>query len=127
LLGRTIIDLANQLTISPWTVIGQVNKYAESIGKPELQLSKTSFPGAVTNFNKGYKSLSEALFGDTELDLHGKLSARDYIEKTEGAFETSFFDLLRKYLKEHGKGPGYVQTVLDMPLLDAQSIHAELT
>ncbi|WP_213990108.1 helix-turn-helix domain-containing protein [Sodalis sp. dw_96] len=122
-----VIDLADQLTISPWTVIGQVNKYAEFTGKPEIQLSKTSFPGAVTNFNKRYKSLSEALFGDTELDLHGRPSARDYIEKTEGAFETSFFDLLRKYLKEHDKGPGYVQTVLDIPLLDAQSIHAELT
>ena len=122
-----VIDLANQLTISPWTVIGQVNKYAKSTGKPEILLSKVIFPGAVTNFNKGYKNLSEALFGDAELDLQGKPSARDYIEKVEGAFDTSFFDLLRKYLKELNKGPGYVQTVLDLPRLDAQSIHAELT
>jgi len=122
-----VIGLADQLTISPWTVIGQVNKYAESTGQPQIQLSKSAFPGAVTNFNKKYKNLSEALFGDTELDEHGKPSARDYIEKAEGAFETPFFDLLRKYLKEHDKGPGYVQTVLDMPLLDARSIHAELT
>ncbi|EPF20355.1 Helix-turn-helix domain [Cedecea davisae] len=122
-----VIDLANQLTISPWTVIGQVNKYAKSTGKPEILLSKVIFPGAVTNFNKGYKNLSEALFGDAELDLQGKPSARDYIKKVEAAFDTSFFDLLRKYLKEHNKGPGYVQTVLDLPLLDAQSIYAELT
>lgn len=122
-----VIGLADQLTISPWTVIGQVNKYAESTGQPQIQLSKSAFPGAVTNFNKKYKNLSEALFGDTELDEHGHPSARDYIEKVEGAFETPFFDLLRKYLKEHDKGPGYVQTVLDMPLLDARSIHAELT
>lgn len=122
-----VIDLANQLTISPWTVIGQVNKYAKSTGKPEILLSKVIFPGAVTNFNKGYKNLSEALFGDADLDLQGKPSARDYIKKVEAAFDTSFFDLLRKYLKEHNKGPGYVQTVLDLPLLDAQSIYAELT
>jgi len=122
-----VIGLADQLTISPWTVIGQVNKYAESTGQPQIQLSKSAFPGAVTNFNKKYKNLSEALFGNTELDEHGHPSARDYIEKVEGAFETPFFDLLRKYLKEHDKGPGYVQTVLDMPLLDARSIHAELT
>ncbi|MDT8429628.1 MAG: helix-turn-helix domain-containing protein [Pseudomonadales bacterium] len=122
-----VISLAEQLTISPWTVIGQVNKYAESSGQPQIQLSKSTFPGAVTNFNKRYKNLSEALFGDTELDEHGKPSARNYIEKAEDAFETPFFDLLRKYLKEHDKGPGYVQTVLDMPLLDARSIHAELT
>lgn len=122
-----VIGLADQLTISPWTVIGQVNKYAESTGQPQIQLSKSAFPGAVTNFNKKYKNLSEALFGNTELDEHGHPSARHYIEKAEGAFETPFFDLLRKYLKERDKGPGYVQTVLDMPLLDARSIHAELT
>lgn len=122
-----VIGLADQLTISPWTVIGQVNKYAEFTGQSQMQLSKSAFPGAVTNFNKKYKNLSEALFGDNELDEHGHPSARDYIEKAEGAFETPFFDLLRKYLKEHDKGPGYVQTVLDMPLLDARSIHAELT
>lgn len=122
-----VIGLADELTISPWTVINQVNKFAEAVGKPEIQLSKRAFPGAVTNFNKKYKNLSEALFGDNELDEHGHPSARDYIEKVEGAFETPFFDLLRKYLKEHDKGPGYVQTVLDMPLLDARSIHAELT
>jgi transcriptional regulator with XRE-family HTH domain len=122
-----VIGLADQLTISPWTVIGQVNKYAEITGRPQIQLSKSAFPGAVTNFNKKYKNLNEALFGNTELDGHGHPSARDYIEKAEGAFETPFFDLLRKYLKEYDKGPGFVQTVLDMPLLDARSIHAELT
>ncbi len=122
-----VIDLANQLTISPWTVIGQVNKYAQFVGQAEIQLSQRAFPGAVTNFNKQYHNLSQALFGNAELDEQGQPSARDYIEKAEGAFETPFFDLLRKYLKEHDKGPGFVQTVLDMPLLDARSIHAELT
>lgn len=122
-----VIGLADQLTISPYTVIGQVNKYAKEAGMPEIQLSKSAFPGAVTNFNKKYQNISEALFGDSEPDEHGKPSARDYIEKAEGAFETPFFELLRKYLKEHNKGPGFVQTVLDMPLLDARSIHAELT
>ncbi|XOV85880.1 MAG: helix-turn-helix domain-containing protein [Pseudomonadota bacterium] len=122
-----VIELADQLTISPWTVVGQVNKYAESTKLPQLQLSTSAFPGAVTNFNKKYKNLSEALFGDNELDEHGKPSARDYIEKAGDAFETPFFDMLQKYLKAQNKGPGFVQTVLDMPLLDARSIHAELT
>ena len=123
---RHIVGLADELTISPYTVLWQVNKYAESIGESEIKLSG-SFHGAVTNFNKKYLNLSEALFGDTELDEHGKPSAREYVERTEEAFETPFFDLLKKYLKEHDKGPGFVQTVLDMPLLDARSIHAELT
>lgn len=122
-----VIELADQLVISPYTVFGQVNKYANATSQPEVQLSKSAFPGAVTNFNKKYKNLSEALFGNTELDIHGKPSAREYIAKAEGDFKTPFFELLRKYLKEHSKGPGFVQTVLDMPLLDARSIHTELT
>ena len=104
-----------------------MNKYAASVGKPQIQLGKSAFPKAVTNFNKQYKKLSEALFGDAELDEHGKPSAREYISKAEREFETPFFDLLRQYLKQHNKGPGFVQTVLDMPLIDARSIHTELT
>jgi transcriptional regulator with XRE-family HTH domain len=121
-----VLELADKLTISPYTVINQVNKYAEFTGKSEIQMSKY-FHGAVTNFNKQYKNLSEALFGDLELDEHGKPTARDYIEKSEAIFETPIFELLRKYLKQHNKGSGFVQTVLDMPLLDARGIHAELT
>ncbi len=117
-----VLNLADQLTISPYTVIGQANKYAEAKGLPELVLSP-AFHGAVTNFNKKFKNISEALFGEVK----GKVSAREYIEKAENAFETPFFELLRKYLKEHNECPSFVQTVLDMPLLDARSLYAELT
>lgn len=122
-----VIALADELTISPYTVMKQVNKYAVAANKPEIELSEKAFPGAVTNFNKKYKNLSDALFGDAELDKQGKPSAREYIAKTEAAFETPFFAMLSKYLKQQQKGPGFVHTVLDMPLLDARSIHAELT
>lgn len=122
----SVVALADAQTISPYTVIGQINKYAAHMHQPEITLSN-AFHGAVTNFNKKYLNLSEALFGDIELDDNGKPSARDYIAKVEHAFDTPFFDLLRHYLKQHNKGPGFVQTVLDMPLLDARSIHTELT
>ena len=120
-----VVALSDAQTISPYTVIGQVNKYAAHTHQLEIKLSN-SFHGAVTNFNKKYPNLSEALFGNKALDNSGKPSARDYISKVEHTFETPFFDLLRHYLKQHNKGPGFVQTVLDMPLLDARSIHTEL-
>ncbi len=119
-------SMAEEQVISPNTIYQQVNKYAEYMGKPAIKMGN-SFFGAVTNFNQQFPSLSEALFVDAELDDNGKPSAREYIKTTESAFETPFFDLLRRYLKEHAKGPGFVQTVLDMPLLDARSIHTELT
>ncbi len=121
-----VLELADELTISPYTVIAQVNKYAQQYKKAEIELG-TKFPGAVTNFNKGYKKLSEVLFGGAELDEQGNPSAREYIDRVQEAFETPFFEALKTYLKQHNKGPGFVQTVLDMPLLDARSIHAELT
>lgn len=121
-----VVELAEQLTISPYTVLGQVNKYALAAGHSELELND-GFHGAVTNFNKRYKNLSEALFGDSKLDDQGRPSAREYIAKVEDAFETPFFDILGQYLRQHDKGSGFVQTVMDVPLLDARSIHAELT
>lgn len=121
-----VINLANTHTISPYTVIGQINKYAVHANKPEIDLGQ-AFNGAVTNLNKKYLNVSETLLNDVELDGNGKPSARDYIAKVEHVFDTPFFDLLRRYLKQHNKGAGFVQTVLDMPLLDARSIHAELT
>lgn len=116
-----VIEIANKQVISPITVLGQVNKYAKYMGLPEIKLTR-SFFGAVTNFNKKFDNLSEALLGETK-----ELDAREFIKKTESSFETPFFDLLRKYLKENNKGAGFVQVVTDMPLLDARSIHSELT
>lgn len=121
-----IIEQANTQTISPYTVIGQVNKYAVYANKPEIRLD-SGFNGAVTNFNKNYLNVSETLLNDAETDVNGKPSARDYIAVVEQVFDTPFFELLRRYLKQNDKGHGFVQTVLDMQLLDARSIHAELT
>ncbi len=121
-----VVALANDRIISPYTVIGQVNKFAAFEGKPKIELGN-GFHGAVTNFNKSFKNLSKALFHDMIVDENGRPSAIDYISKLETIFETPIFDLFRKYLKEHKKGPGFVQVVLDMSLLDARSIHTELT
>jgi hypothetical protein len=123
---NSVIDLASGMIISPYTVIKQLNRYAVSQGKPEIELD-SSFNGAVTNFNKEYLNLSNALFGRSDQELNEKPTAHDYIEKTESTFDTPFFDLLRKYLSQQDKGPGFVQTVMDIPLLDARSIYAELT
>ena len=49
------------------------------------------------------------------------------LKKTADSFETPFFDTLRHYLKQTDKGAGIVQSVTNMPLLDAQSMHSELT
>ncbi len=121
-----IIALADDQTISPYTIFGQVNHFASAHGKPRLELD-SSFHGAVTNFNKKHPNLSDALLGRDASDVNWRPGTRQYIEETANAFETPIFDVLRKYLSQQNKGSGFIQTVLDVPLLDARSIHAELT
>lgn len=120
-----VLAIANDHLISPYTVIGQVNRYALFDGLEEIDLSK-GFNGAVTNFNKRYKNVSEALFASEAIEKKD-LEACEYISGVEDAFETPFFELLRQYLKAYSKGPGFIQSVLDVSLLDARSIHKELT
>ncbi len=118
---RNLERVAKKEIVSPDTVRKQVNKYAVSAGLSEIDFGKRIY-GWITNFNKGYKNVSETLLGD-----QSDWNARDYIRKTEEAFKTPFFDMLRQYHKQNQKGPGLVQTLMDMPLLDAKNIHAELT
>ena len=88
---------------------------------PKLEFSSNLY-GWITKFNQSYKNLSSALLGDVS-----QLNARDYIKKTAESFETPFFEALRLYLKQTSKGAGIIQSVTDMPLLDAHSMHSELT
>jgi hypothetical protein len=52
---------------------------------------------------------------------------KKYIRKCKEVFKTPFFDALKQYIADAGKSVGYVQTILDTPLLDAKGIHAELS
>lgn len=118
---NSLLAIANQEVISPYTVMMQANRYAEFSGNPQLDFGKNIW-GIITNFNKGYKNVSEALLGDLK-----NINAREFIQKTEEAFETPFFNILSSYLKASGKSSGIVHAVTDMPLLDARSLHAEMT
>ncbi len=116
-----IIEIAKKFIISPNTVKSQVEQFAKYSGQSQINLGR-GFYGAVTNFNKSYLNLSDALF-----DNDASLDARDFVSVAEREFETPFFDLLRNYLKENAKGPGIISSIMDIPLLDARSILEELT
>jgi|SRR3990167_4407377 len=117
-----LVEIATHETISPFTVYKEVNKFAQHKNKPPIAIADNQLHGCIANFNKRYNNISEALLGDLSA-----LSAKDYILHTEQAFATPFFDALRQYLKQSSNGAGIVQAILDMPLLDAQGIHSELT
>lgn len=118
---KCLIDIANKEIISPYTVYLQVNQFAKHIGKDTLNL-EPELHGRVAKLNQQYPNVSKLLFDDP-----ANLKARDYMHKAEEIFETPFFGVLGQYLKGHQKGAGFIQTMMDMPLLDARSMCAELT
>jgi transcriptional regulator with XRE-family HTH domain len=55
-----IIETADSLTISPFTVLGETNEYAKSENLPQINLK---IGGAATNLTKKFKLVSEAILG----------------------------------------------------------------
>jgi transcriptional regulator with XRE-family HTH domain/Zn-dependent peptidase ImmA (M78 family) len=118
---ESILELADKHMISPLTVYKQVNFYAETYDKTALEL-EPAIHGWITRFNEGYLNVSDSLFdGDMPPE------PEKYLDTVTEIFETPFFSMLGKFLKEQHKGPGFVQTVMDVPLLDARSLHDALT
>jgi transcriptional regulator with XRE-family HTH domain len=116
-----ICDLAEQHVIAPYTIYLEINRHAEQVGARMLDLAPNIHPWA-TQFNKQYLNLSATLFGGETYP-----EPRAYLDTAANLFETPFFEILRHYLREHHKGPGMLQTLMDIPLLDARGLHAELT
>ncbi len=115
-----IIDYADKHTISPITVFKAINAYASEYGLKNIDLGN-SFYAATTKFNKKFYIVSE------RLNDSNPYTASDYIKISKEYFETPFFDVLKKYLSENKKSPGFIQTLLETSFVDAKEIYAELT
>jgi transcriptional regulator with XRE-family HTH domain/Zn-dependent peptidase ImmA (M78 family) len=116
-----IKDVAQRLVVSPLSVYYEVNKFAAHHGKPKIDLeSKREIYQATTNFNKEFKPVSECLFG-TKIP-----SPSRYIACAKDDFGSPFFDMLKGHIAEHHKSASFVQTLLNIPLLDAQNVYEEL-
>ena len=111
--------IAEDNLISPISVDYEINHYAKAHNLAKVDLGKAIF-GAAKNLSKGYYNVGEALFGNKSPD------AKRYIELCGEAFDTPFFPTLKEYLLKEDKGCGYIQAILDIPLLDAKEIHSAL-
>ena len=115
-----IKEIAEHNLISPITVYHEMNRFAEQSCQRRIDLEPSIY-GAARNLSNNYFKISESLLGEDSP------SAEDYVKMAETLFETSFFIALRSYLREAAKGPGYVQTILELPLLDAREVYLALT
>ena len=116
---NVIKGIARELTISPITVHERLRCYAESEELPVIDLGNAIY-GAAKNVNNEYRTVSEMLFGEDAPE------PADYIRVSRELFESPFFEALAACLAEHPRSAGYVQSILDIPLLDAKAIHSEL-
>lgn len=107
-------------SISLISVYYEINKFAKHSGLEEVKLSNYLY-ARNTNFNKKYMTLDQVIFDDEKPD------AKKYIQSCNEVFDTPIFDALKSYLVESRKSAGFVQSILDTPLIDAKGIHAELT
>ena len=114
-------ETANNLVVSPITVYYEINKYARHINKSELELEKNrAIYKATTVFNKQFNTVSQSLFKSK------KPTASEYISCPGSLFQSPFFDALRSFLRENKKSAGFIQSVLNLPLADAQYLYEEL-
>lgn len=116
---KRILEISEDLTISPITVYKSMNNFAFENDKEEIFLEPDIY-AVTTNLNKHYLNVSNALIKKTTLN------ALRYIEITKKVFNSPFFDIVRIFLSENDKSAGFIQSIIDTSILDAKELHAEL-
>ncbi|WP_211453137.1 helix-turn-helix domain-containing protein [Collimonas antrihumi] len=117
---NTIKRVAKERTISFYTVVKRLNRYAENRGLKDFTQHKSAFFGASKNFEKSFPLISEALFPD------GKPDAADYISENESVFKTPIYNIMRQYLTDSAHGAGWLAEVMDISLIDAKALYQAL-
>ena len=116
-----IRDEAASRTISPWTVRKAVQLYEAEHDLPRVDLGlDRAFGGAVSNFGKGYRTMSEALFKDRAP------SPAEFVAKCREFFHTPFFDALAAYCRAESGGEHFIHSLLGLPPSDAKALAGEL-
>lgn len=116
-----IKNVADRLVVSPLTVYYEINKFADHNGLPQIDLeSNREIHKATSNFNKDFKPVSEYIF-----ETKNPTSAQ-YVACAKEQFGSPFFGALKNYIVSHRKSASFIQSILNIPLLDAQNVYEEL-
>ena len=119
---QNIKKIADEYTISPTTIFYEINKYAYYHNKKKIDFGSDSLIHKVTSkFNRETPTISEYLFKDKAPSSH------EFINRSKEAFETPFFDTLKKYIKAKKIKPAFIQRLLDLNYPDAKSLYQELS
>lgn len=107
--------------ISPYTIYKAIKAYEAAKGLDPLELgAERDFMGAVTNFNKGFKTVTQALFKTDEP------KPKEYAAIGRDAFNSPFFDALAAFCKVEEGNEHFIHQILGLPLADSKALSEEL-
>ena len=109
---------AEKRLISPYTIIMALRVYAKY--NRVLEIKFGSYGAKLARFKKTSQTVAEILFG------RKNPAPVQYMKGVEAAFGTPFFSALRKMSQTGGVTPAYLSKTMDISLVDAKSICAEL-
>jgi transcriptional regulator with XRE-family HTH domain/Zn-dependent peptidase ImmA (M78 family) len=116
---KVLQQFAQEHNISLNSVFVQVRNYTKALGLVSLKMDEKSIH-AVRNIQHG-ELVSEVLFKPLPPD------PSTYMAAAANTFQSTFFESLKRMVREKGTGPGYIQQVLDASITDAAALHQELT
>ena len=118
---KRIIELAEELVVSPLTIYFEINRFAENAGIPTIDLEKNNtIYKANTSFQKHYQSVANYLFETLPP------TPKKYISVASEVFDSPFFDVLNKYLFKNKKSVGFLQELLNLSPADTHTLYEEI-
>ena len=117
---HSIVGVAKDYLISPFSVYRELQRYSEHHGLSLTPVKQPSLHAAISQFNKGYKTIREILFDDS------LPSADHYMRISNETFDTPVFKALGDYVKATEIEPSVLSRMLDIPVLDARELKQAL-
>lgn len=112
---------AGKHVISPYTVCKAIEGYETARSLPKTDFGqKSGFMGAVTNYVKGFETVSQVLLKRSPPE------PKAYAALGRKAFGSSFFEALSDFCKQEQGAEHYVHRVLGVSLADAKALSVEL-
>lgn len=116
-----IRDEAGKHVISPYMIGRAVEEYEKARDLPRTDFGqKGGFMGAVTNFVKGCKTISQIVFKQLPPE------SKSYAAVARSAFGSPFFEALAEFCKQEQGAEHYIHRVLGVSLADAKALSGEL-
>jgi transcriptional regulator with XRE-family HTH domain len=123
--GGRITRVRNHATkhvISPYTISRALEEYEKARGLPRTDFGqKRGFMGAVTNFVKARKTVTQILLKESAPE------PRVYATVSRSAFGSPFFEALSNFCRQEQGAEHFIRRVLGLSLADAKALAVDLT